>query len=368
MKILATLLACAFVSAAGIAAPPAFAAEAAAPEFKVDPFWPKPLPNNWIVGQIGGITVDAQDHVWVFQRPRSLNEADRGATLTPKRAICCVPAPSVVEFDPSGAVVQGWGGPGTVPDWPEGEHAIYVDGKNQVWLTGNGDKDAMLLKFTRDGKFLKQFGRLATITNSLDTSQLGRAAGLAIDPAANEIFIADGYSNHRIIVLDADTLGFKRMWGAYGKPPTDLKLPIYNPAAPQFANPVHCVRIAHDGLVYVCDRSNDRVQVFHKDGSFVKEFAFLPETRGTGSSYDLEFWPDKNQTYFILADGANGQAHVVRRDDGKIMNSFGHYGRMAGQFHNIHTIALDSKGNVYTGEVDTGMRVQKFTPNIAPEK
>jgi len=343
-------------------------AYAEGPAFKVDPSWPKQLPNNWILGQIGGMTVDAQDHIWVFQRPRSLNEADRGATLTPPRSRCCVPAPSVMEFDADGNVVQAWGGPGMVPDWPQSEHAIYVDTRNQVWLTGNGDKDAMLLKFTRDGKFQKQFGKLAPITNSLDTTQLGRVASIAIDPAANEIFMADGYGNHRVIVLDADSLAYKRMWGAYGKPPTDMKIGNYNPAAQQFTNPVHCVKIANDGLVYVCDRSNDRIQVFQKNGTFVKEFAIRPETRGTGSSYDLAFWPDKNQTYMIIADGADGEALVVRRDNGKEVGSFGHYGKQVGQFHNIHQIVADSKGNIYTGEVDTGMRIQKFTPNMAPAK
>src|SRR6185295_16557202 len=244
-----------FASMAVFAALPA-AAEG--PEFKVDPSWPKQLPNNWIIGQIGGMTVDAQDHIWVFQRPRSLNEADRGATLTPKRSKCCVPAPSVVEFDPAGNVVQAWGGPGFTPDWPESEHGIMVDAKNQVWLTGNSNKDGSLLKFTRDGKFVTKFGKQGPITNSQDTTQLGSTASIALDAAANELFLADGYGNHRVIVLNADSLAYKRMWGAYGKPPTDMKMENYNPAAQQFTNPVHCVKIANDGLVYVCDRTNDR--------------------------------------------------------------------------------------------------------------
>jgi hypothetical protein len=169
-------------------------------------------------------------------------------------------------------------------------------------------------------------------------------------------------------VLDADSLAYKRMWGAYGKPPTDMKMKNYEPEAPQFTNPVHCVKIANDGLVYVCDRTNDRIQVFNKDGSFVKQFAIRPETRGTGSSYDLAFWPDRNQTYLIIADGADGEAVIVRRDDGKEVGAFGHYGRQAGQFHNIHQVVTDSKGNVYTGEVDTGMRIQKFTPTTPPTR
>jgi len=349
----------------------ALPAAAEGPVFKVDPSWPKQLPNNWILGQIGGMTVDAQDHIWVFQRPRSLNEADRGATLTPPRSKCCVPAPSVVEFDAAGNVVQAWGGPGGFnPDWPESEHGIMVDAKNQVWLTGNSNKDGSLLKFTRDGKFLAKFGKQGPITNSQDTTQLGSTASIALDTQANELFLADGYGNHRVIVLDADSLAYKRMWGAYGKPPQDIKpAPAnYNSKAEQFTNPVHCVKIANDGLVYVCDRTNDRVQVFQKNGTFVKEFAIRPETRGTGSSYDLAFWPDRNQTYLIIADGADGEAVIVRRSDGKEVGAFGHYGKQAGQFHNIHQIVTDSKGNVYTGEVDTGMRVQKFTPSAPPAK
>jgi DNA-binding beta-propeller fold protein YncE len=346
----------------------AHAIAAEGPQFKLDATWPKQLPNNWILGQIGGMTIDAQDHIWVFQRPRSLTEADKGATLTPRRAKCCVPAPSVMEFDAEGNLVQAWGGPGTHPDWPVSEHGIAVDSKNQVWLTGNSDKDAQLLKFSRDGKIMKQFGKVTPVTNSMDTTQLGSVASIAIDQAANEIFLADGYSNHRVIVLDADSLAYKRMWGANGKQPTDMKMKNYEPEAPQFANPVHCVKIANDGLVYVCDRSNLRIQVFQKNGTFVKQFTIRPETRGTGSAYDVAFWPDRNQTYMIVADGANGEAIIVRRSDGVEVGAFGHYGRQAGQFHNLHQVVVDSKGNVYTGEVDTGMRIQKFVPNAPPAR
>ena len=364
MTIRKMLVAAVLASVTVIAGAQATAAEG--PQFKLDANWPKPLPNNWILGQIGGMTVDSQDHIWVFQRPRSLTEADKGATLTPRRAKCCAPAPSVMEFDAEGNLVQAWGGPGTNPDWPVSEHGIQVDSKNQVWLTGNSDKDAQLLKFSRDGKFLKQFGKVAPVTNSMDTTQLGSVASIAIDAAANEIFLADGYSNHRIIVLDAESLAYKRMWGANGKQPTDMKMKNYEPEAPQFANPVHCVKISNDGFVYVCDRSNLRIQVFQKNGAFVKQFTIRPETRGTGSAYDLAFWPDRNQTYMVIADGANGEGIVVRRSDGVEVGAFGRYGRQAGQFHNLHQVVMDSKGNIYTGEVDTGMRIQKFVPNAPP--
>ncbi len=340
-------------------------ASAEGPEYKVDASWPKQLPNNWILGQIGGMNVDAQDHIWVFQRPRSLQRVDLAVN---KNAKCCVAAPSVIEFDAEGNVISAWGGPGYHPDWPGTEHGIFVDPKNNVWLTGSGNRDGTLLKFTRDGKFLAKFGKQGPIAGSQDMGSLGGTASIAFDPAANELFLSDGYFNHRVLVLDADTLGVKRMWGAYGKPPSDEKLPNFNPTSPQFANPVHCVRIANDGLVYVCDRTNDRIQVFRKDGTFVKDLVIRPETRGTGSSYDLAFWPDRNQTYLIVADGADGEAVIVRRDTGEEVGAFGHYGKQAGQFHNIHQIVADSKGNIYTGEVDTGMRIQKFVPNMAPAK
>jgi len=361
MKLRSTLMLTVLAFAVAAAVP----ACAEGPEYKVDPFWPKQLPNNWILGQIGGMTVDAQDHIWVFQRPRSLKDVDLAVK---KSAKCCQAAPSVIEFDAAGNVVSSWGAPGYHPDWPDVEHGIMVDKNNNVWLTGSGNKDGTLLKYTRDGKFLAKFGKQGPTAGSQDTTALGGTASIALDEQTNELFLSDGYFNHRLIVLDANTMSFKRMWGAYGKQPADAKLPNYNPKSEQFANPVHCVRIANDGMVYVCDRTNDRVQVFRKDGTFVKDLVVRPETKGTGSSYDIAFWPDRNQTYLIVADGADGEAVIIRRDDGKEVGSFGHYGKQTGQFHNIHQIVSDSKGNIYTGEVDVGMRIQKFTPNMAPAK
>ena len=248
------------------------AAAAQSPAFRVDPYWPKPLPNNWILGQVGGMAVDARDDIWVFQRPRSLTDDEKGATLNPPRSKCCVPAPSVLVFNQAGDVVKSWGGPGDSQDydWPLQEHGILVDNKGFVWLSGNGKGDNMVLKFTTDGKFVKQLGKRGPLTSSTDLNQFGMAASLELDAKANEIYVADGYGNHRVAVLDADTGTIKRIWGAYGKPPTDDDVPAYNPDSPQFANPVHCIALAKDGLVYVCDRSNNRVQVFHKDGSFVR--------------------------------------------------------------------------------------------------
>ena len=341
------------------------AAHAQSPAFRVDPYWPKPLPHNWILGQVGGIAVDAQDNVWVFQRPRSLTDDEKGAALTPPRSKCCVPAPSVLVFNQSGDVVKAWGGPGDNLgyDWPAQEHAILPDNKGFVWLSGNGANDNMVLKFTTDGKFVKQIGKSGPPTNSLDLTQFGRVAALALDAAANEIYAADGYGNHRVAVLDADTGAIKRVWGAYGKPPTDDDLPAYTPDSPQFANPVHCIALAKDGFIYVCDRANNRVQVFRKDGGFVRQFVFAPDTRGPGSAWGLAFSPlDRKQNYFVLIDGTNNVLETVRRRDGVVVTTSGHPGRNAGDFHWVHVGAFDSRGNFYTGEVDTGKRLQKFVP------
>jgi DNA-binding beta-propeller fold protein YncE len=343
----------------------ALPARAQSPAFRVDPYWPKPLPHNWILGQVGGISVDAQDNVWVFQRPRSLTDDEKAAALDPPRAKCCVPAPSVLVFNQAGDVVKSWGGPGENLgyDWPLQEHGIVVDSKGFVWLGGNGKGDNMVLKFTADGKFVKQIGKSGPLTSSTDLSQFGQVAALEFDKEANEIYAADGYGNHRVAVLDADSGEIKRVWGAYGKPPTDDDLPVYNSDSPQFANPVHCIALGKDGLIYVCDRTNNRVQVFRKDGSFVRQFVIDPQTRGSGSAWGLAFSPlDKKQNYFVLTDGTNEVIDIVRRKDGVVVGSLGRSGRNAGEFHFVHVAKFDSRGNLYTGEVDTGKRLQKWAP------
>ena len=342
---------------------PAFAEEP--PRFQVDPSWPKTLPNNWILGQTAGVAVDAEDHIWVLQRPGSLTNDEKAATLNPPTSKCCAPALPVLEFDVDGNLLRAWGGPGAGYDWPANEHGISIDPDGFVWIGGNGEKDGQYLKFTRDGRFVMQIGRPGDQTSSNDITRLGRAADAEVDAAAHEVYIADGYFGHRVIVFDADTGAYKRHWGAYGNAPTDAKLEQYNPASPQFGNPVHCVKIARDGLVYVCDRTNNRIQVFRKDGSFVKEFVIEPGSRAQGSVWDLDFWIDPAQTFLLNADGTNNEIRTIVRETGQIAGAFGRNGRKAGEFHWIHNLALDSKGNVYTTEVDTGKRAQKFVP-VAP--
>jgi DNA-binding beta-propeller fold protein YncE len=333
------------------------------PHYIVDATWPKTLPNDWIMGQAAGVAVDGNDHIWVVQRPLTLTDDEKAAALNPPRTKCCKPAPPVLEFDQAGNLLRSWGGPGQGYDWPQNEHGIYIDAKGFVWLAANGANDGQVLKFTRDGNFVLQIGKNGSQTNSADTARLGRPANIAVDVEANEVYVADGYYNHRVIVFDSETGAFKRMWGAYGKPPTDEKLPPYSPGAPlaqQFANPVHCVKLALDGLVYVCDRTNDRIQVFKKDGTFVREFIIENKTLSNGSVWDLEFFPDSNQSFLLNADGANNEVRVVERDTGKVVGAFGRNGRNAGEFHWVHNLAVDSKGNIFTTEVDTGKRAQKF--------
>jgi 6-phosphogluconolactonase (cycloisomerase 2 family) len=334
------------------------------PEFRVDPFWPKPLPNQWIFGQIGGIATDRHDHVWVYQRPRTLSDDERGAAVDPPTSKCCKPAPPVLEFDAQGNLVQAWGGEGAGFAWPRSEHGIFVDANDHVWIAGNDkENDAQVLEFTREGKFVKQIGEARHTEGSNSTRYLGRPALAIVDEAAHELYVADGYGNKRIVVFDARTGEYRRHWGAYGSAPDDADPGKYDPGAPlakQFRNPVHCVRISRDGLVYVCDRVNDRFQVFRKDGRFVAEYVLDPNTRFVGSVWDIGFSTDPQQKYLFVADGTNNQIHILLRENGNEVGAFGRQGRNAGEFHWLHTMAIDSRGNIFTGDVDTGKRVQRF--------
>ncbi|MGM4905271.1 hypothetical protein AB8B21_10750 [Tardiphaga sp. 866_E4_N2_1] len=356
-------LATAALAFAALSLAPPSSRAADIPRFEVDASWPKPLPNNWILGQVGGITTDKDGHIWVIHRPRSLTDDEKGAALNPPRSKCCVSAPPVLEFDAAGNLLRSWGGPGEGYEWVGREHGIEVSDDGFVWVGGNLDNDNAILKFTTDGKFVMQIGKIAPSKGSNDTTQLGKPAETAIDKDANEIYVADGYGNRRVIVFDATTGAYKRHWGAYGNKPNDDKQAAYDPNAPvaqQFGNPVHCVKLANDALVYVCDRINNRVQVFKKDGSFVKEWFYEKATLGNGAVWDLAVWPDPKQTWLLTADGENNEIRVINRDDGKVVGTFGRNGRQAGQFHWIHAMAVDAKGNVYTAEVDTGKRIQKF--------
>jgi DNA-binding beta-propeller fold protein YncE len=281
----------------------------------------------------------------------------------------------VLEFDPDGKLVGHWGGPAAGYEWPTSNHGITVDHKGNVWIGGNGPGDSQVLKFSRAGKFLLQVGkanaRLGAMKDgkptyaggSNDPISFGRVAKIFVDPSANEAYLADGYLNKRVAIIDADSGKLKRYWGAYGNKPDDTDLGPYNPDVPpakQFRTPVHCADLSNDGLVYVCDRPNNRIQVFKKDGTFVKEAFYAKNSKGDGAIFDLAFSKDPAQTYLYMADGNNMKIRVLRRDTLEELTSFGDGGRQPGQFYAVHSIAVDSKGNIYTTETYEGKRLQKF--------
>jgi DNA-binding beta-propeller fold protein YncE len=351
--------------------------------FEVDPMWPKPMPNHWVIGMAIGVSVDAEDNVWIIHRGGSLEPKEKYGDTNPPGAECCMTAPPVLEYDKAGNLIGHWGGPGEGYDWPNSNHGITVDYKGNVWIGGNGAgprqaapanadsetagvsryADNQILKFTKDGKFLMQIGHPYKSKGSNDTENLKGAAKMFVDPKTNELYVADGYGNHRVIVFDADSGKYKRHWGAYGHKPDDTDLGKYDPDAPiaqQFRNPVHCAQLADDNLLYVCDRVNDRIQVFKPDGTFIKEQIIEKRTLGDGSVWDIAFSHDPGQKYIYLSDGANEKIHILLRDTLQEVANFGDGGRQPGQFYAVHSIATDSKGNVYTTETYRGQRLQKF--------
>ncbi|HYP07452.1 MAG TPA: hypothetical protein VER03_14560 [Bryobacteraceae bacterium] len=360
------------------------AAAVQAPRFEVDPLWPKPLPNHWVIGAVIGVSVDANDHVWIIHRAGSLEPKEQYATMNPKASECCAAAPPVLEFNQAGDLVGHWGDqPAAGYTWPSSNHGIDIDHKGNVWIGGNGRgqqpaplahdesrmaaagavHDSMVLKFNRGGKFLMQIGKPNMSKGSNDIENLRLPAKTIVDPKTNELYVADGYGNRRVIVYDADTGKYKRHWGAYGAKPDDTQLPPYNPTEPpakQFRTPVHCVSLATDGLLYVCDRTNDRIQVFKTDGTFIKEAFIAKETLGDGSVFDIALSKDPQQKYLYVADGSNMKVHVLQRDSLEVLTTFGDGGRQPGAFYAVHSIATDSKGNLYTTETYRGQRLQKF--------
>ena len=332
------------------------------PVFEVDPSWPKELPNNWLIGLTTGIYVDSRDHIWVTNNPGGLEKTEIGSIQNPPEADCCVPAPPVLEFDQAGNLVQSWGPPeGLVA--PRIAHGMFVDHTDHVWI--GSTSGFHIMKFTRDGKLVMTIGdpKATERGGSNDLARLGGPAGLFVEPKANELYVSDGYINSRVIVFDATTGAYKRHWGAYGERPTDIKLPPYNPDAPkpdrQFRN-VHHLFLSKDGLVYVADRGNDRIQVFKLTGEYVTEKLVRPRTLRDGSAFTIGLSVDPQQTYLYLGDGNNNKVWILRRKDLEIVGSFGRAGRQVGQFTRIHNLAVDSHGNVYTTEAADGRRIQKF--------
>ena len=351
-----------------------------APRFEVDPLWPKPLPNHWILGSTIGVWVDTDDHVWIIHRSTA-TLGNNEKTLETKQGECCAGAPPVLEFDQEGNLLRHWGGPGQGYEWPDSNHGIFIDYKGNVWVGGNGGPDSHILKFTKDGKFLLQVGKKGArrkegaaqgnqegqvagfVGGSNDQVSFGRVAKIFVDAKENEAYIADGYLNKRVAVIDADSGKMKRFWGAYGNKPDDTPLPPYNPANPpaqQFYNPVHCADMSVDRLIYVCDRVGDRLQVFTPEGKFVKEQWYEKNTLNAGSVWDIAFSKDAQQRFIFMADGVNEKVKIVDRQTLQELTTFGDGGRYPGQFYGVHSIAIDSKGNLYTTETYEGKRIQRF--------
>jgi DNA-binding beta-propeller fold protein YncE len=356
-----------------------------APMFEVDPFWPRPLPNHWVTGSTIGLSVDAQDRVWTIHRPNTVEDnfkaadlkvgdargrddealaAMPGAPIAPDTFIgaCCKVAPPVLVYDQAGNLVKSWGGPGKGYDWPDSNHGITVDHEGNVWLAGNGQNDTQVLKFTNAGQFLLQIGKHGIHNGSNDVENFWMPTKIFEDVPGGEIYIGDGYGNRRVMVLDTATGKYQRHWGAYGNRPSDDPVPAYSPKgtpSKQF-NTVHCAIVSNDGFVYVCDRVNDRIQVFRKDGTFVKEAFIDPNTYRSGSVWDLTFSRDPQQTYLYAANGVDEKINILLRSSLEVLTSFGDGGRAPGQFFGVHNLATDSRGNLYTAETYTGARVQRF--------
>jgi DNA-binding beta-propeller fold protein YncE len=429
---------------------------AAAPAYRVVPLWPRPFhDDSWVLGSITGVTVDAQNHVWVAHRGAdSLETNEKGMVLAqPSSSVCCTPAPPILEFDASGNLVSSWGGQSQGYQWPQVPGGIAVDAKGNVWIAAAGleppppaagrgrgaaataaaeaaelgvapggagrggaaaatdagrgrgaaadagaaqgargattggrgtapapappvPADAHVLKFSRAGRYLLTIGTPGKMDGADSQTTLNRPAAVAYDAAANEIFVADS-GNHRVAVFDADSGAYKRHWFAYGEKTAGAAAGPYDPNAPPARSfrDVTCIEIAKDGMVYVCDRTSDRIQVFDKSGKFLKEGVVAKDTRGAtvalaggatavisahGSVWDLAFSNDAQQRYLFVADGVNKKVRILQRDTLAEAGSFGSGGRYPGQFLAVNSIAADAQGNLYTGETHHGKRVQKF--------
>jgi DNA-binding beta-propeller fold protein YncE len=391
-------------------------AQTRAPRYQVQALWPRPFAEqSWVLGSITGVTVDAQNHVWVVHRGGdSLENNEKGMMLNPpSSSICCKAAPFVLEFDQAGALLTSWGGPGQGYQWPQSPGSLAVDAKGNVWITAAGlepapargrgpndptaaeqpaaaagrrgagpaaspgPADAHVIKFARDGKFLLQIGTPGKMDGPDSQTTLNRPSAVAIDAAANEVFVADT-GDRRIVVFDADSGKYKRHWFAYGEKSAGATAapPPYSPSEPaaKAFRDVTCIEIARDGTVYVCDRSSNRIQVFQKNGTFVREAVVSKNTLGAtvtgqfgvvssyGSAWDVAFSNDAQQRYVFVANGHDKKVHILQRDTLTEVGAFGSGGRYPGQFLAVGSIATDAQGNVYTGEQHHGKRVQKFVP------
>ena len=340
-------------------------AKPAAPRFQVDPAWPLELPNNWILGSVTGVFVDAKQHVWVTHLPETLTEEELYQMQKPPMGTCCAPAPVVLEFDEKGKLVQGWGDAATqdVSQFPKNPHGIFVDHNDFVWVGSHAHHRVM--KFTRAGKLVFTIGEFDKVGGSADPKLLGGPSGIWVDPKTNEAFISDGYRNRRVVVVEGATGKYLRHWGAYGNVPDDTekfdpKTMMSGALPKQFSTP-HGITGTKDGKIYVADRRGNRLQVFDQAGKFLSEKIIAPATLSSGSAFVLVPSHDAAQQYLYMADGTNHKVWILRRGDLEVIGEFGRGGRQVGQLLRPHGMSIDSRGNLYVGEASTGRRVQKFT-------
>jgi len=361
------LAACAAEGDAGASAPATMQSADGAPSFAFDATWPaQPLANDWIMGAVTGVFVDAEDHVWVTHLIETLTPEELSPEQDPPIGTCCFTAPSVVEFDENGNIVGGFGMPEDGDDaYPHNPHGIFVDHNDFVWVGSYANHRVQ--KFTKTGELMLTLGTYNEAGTNSDTSLLGGPAGIWVDPGTNEAFIADGYRNRRVIVFDGETGEYKRHWGANGAPPVDGRggrggggAAAEVPEIQQFST-VHGITGSNDGLIYVADRRGNRIQVFQQSGEFVSEVVIAPDTRSSGSAFVPVLSVDADQEWLYMADGTNHKVWTVRRSDLEVMGSFGQGGHYPGQMLRPHGMSIDSQGNLYVGEASTGRRVQKFS-------
>ena len=347
-----------------LAGQPSSTAAQAVPTFKIDPSWPLEMPNKWILGAVTGVFVDAKQHIWVTHLPETLTEEETSVEQKPPIGTCCVAAPPVIEFDAQGKVVQGWGqGPkDETSGWPRNPHGIFVDHNDFVWV--GTYMHHRVMKFTRDGKLVMTIGQYDKNAGSNDTTLLGGPAGIWVDPQTNEVYIADGYRNRRVVVFNGASGRYLRHWGAYGEKPDDSEKfdpkTMVSGALPKQFSTVHGLTGSKDGKIYVADRRGNRIQVFDHAGKFLAEKVVAPATLASGSAFVIVLSPDAQQQWLYLADGTNHKVWILRRSDLEVVGEFGRGGRQAGQFLRPHGMSIDAQGNLYVGEASTGRRVQKF--------
>jgi DNA-binding beta-propeller fold protein YncE len=336
-----------------------------APEFRVDPAWPA-IPNDWVLGEVTSVSVDSGDNIWVLHVPQSIPEAQRANA-----------APPVLQFDAAGRLLTSWGGPGEGFEWPGREHGIFVDADDFVWIAGRagwpratepGNSDDMILKFTPAGEFVMQIGRRGQSTGNLDTNNVHQATDVFVDTQANEIYAADGYGNKRVVVFDSQTGAFKRMWGAFGNPPPATfgpNVPVPQPQTtpdgpPEFGLP-HAIKVSRDGVVYVADRINNRIQLFTREGTFLRQVRVTSDDSATVPvPAGFAFSPDSSQQFLYVVDSGLMRVVIYDRQAMQQIGAVGMRGDQPGEFDIVHHMATDSQGNLYTAEIVNQRRAQKF--------